>query len=107
MFDAVISELVDPPLDLFFGMAGLLLQASKQFIFFPFFIEEVVVGQVGLLLFDFSFDLVPVAFYFQAGAAVGCGLHNSGFIAWRAKAGPGVVRAVRWRRVSGGNRSNS
>jgi hypothetical protein len=94
----VISELVDPPLDLFFGMAGLLLQASKQFIFFPFFIEEVVVGQ---------FDLVPVAFYFQAGAAVGCGLHNSGFIAWRAKAGPGVVRAVRWRRVSGGNRSNS
>ena len=66
-----ISELVDPTLDLLFGVARLLLQASKQFVFFPIFIKKVVVGQVGVLLFDFSFKLVPVAFYLQAGAAVG------------------------------------
>ena len=65
-----LLELVDPPLDLFFCMAGLLLKASEQFVFLPFFIEEIVVVQVGELLFDLAFHLIPIAFYFQPGAAV-------------------------------------
>jgi hypothetical protein len=65
-----LSELVDPPLDLFFCMAGLPLEPSVQLIFLPFFIEEIVIGQVSELLFDLTFHLIPIAFYFQPGAAV-------------------------------------
>lgn len=65
-----LLKLVDPPLDLFFCMAGLFLEPSVQFIFFPFFVEEIVVGQIGVLLFHLAFHFIPIAFYFQAGAAV-------------------------------------
>jgi hypothetical protein len=39
--------------------AGTLLQAPEQLIFLAFDESEIVIGQIGVFLFQFAFDFVP------------------------------------------------
>jgi hypothetical protein len=46
---------IDPAFQLLFGFSGFLLEATEQLILFAFFVEEVVVGEIGILLLDLAF----------------------------------------------------
>jgi len=48
-------KFVDPFFDLFFRLTGLLLQTAKQFIFFAFFVQQIIIGQISILLLDLAF----------------------------------------------------
>lgn len=50
--------------NLLFGLAKLLLQAAEELVFLAFFVGEVVVIQLTVLLFGFTFQLVPITLDF-------------------------------------------
>ena len=52
-------------LDLFLRLAGALLNAAQQFLLLPPVELQVVVRQVGVFLFEFAFDDVPVTLQFE------------------------------------------
>ncbi len=60
-----ILGLFDGVFDGFAGLAGAALDAADEFVHFAVCVLEVVVGEVGPLLFEFAFDDVPVAFDFE------------------------------------------
>jgi hypothetical protein len=49
----------------FTGFSGALLDAAQQFVLFAFEVLEVIVGEIGPLLFEGAFDDVPVTFDFE------------------------------------------
>jgi hypothetical protein len=53
---------LDPFDHLIFGFPDLFLKSSDKLIVFSFFICEIIVGQLTLLLLNFTLKLVPVAF---------------------------------------------
>jgi hypothetical protein len=56
----------------FFRLAGALLDPADQFVFLTFLVAKVIVGQLGVLLFEFPFGDVPVTFDFEF-------IHNTPF----------------------------
>jgi hypothetical protein len=58
----VLEAVVDEPVDGFLGVARALLDAPNQFVFLPFLIAEIVIGQLTVLLFEFAFGDIPIAF---------------------------------------------
>jgi hypothetical protein len=58
---STLEALVDELLHSFLGIPGALLNASNQFVFTAFFVAQVVVGQLCVLLFQFSFGDIPIA----------------------------------------------
>lgn len=48
--------------DFVFCLAGFLLYPTPHFVFFTFFVCQIVVCQVTVCLFDFAFELVPRSF---------------------------------------------
>jgi hypothetical protein len=61
-------------MEFFFGLAEFDLDFSQHFIFLAFIKHQIIVGQNGKLLLQFTFDLVPIALDFC------CGSHNSSCI---------------------------
>ena len=60
-----VLGLLDGVFDGFAGLAGAALDAADEFVHLAVGVLEVVVGEVGPLLFEFAFDDVPVAFDFE------------------------------------------
>jgi len=60
-----VLGLFDSVFDGFAGLAGAALDAADKFVHFAVGVLEIVVSEVGPLLFEFAFDDVPVAFDFE------------------------------------------
>lgn len=60
--NAVLVDFRQLSLDLFLGLAVLLLQNADTFLVFSLHFLDVVIGQVRPFLSQFAFELVPVAF---------------------------------------------
>ena len=60
-----VLGILDGVFDGFAGLAGAALDAADEFVHLAVGVLEVVVGEVGPLLFEFAFDDVPVAFDFE------------------------------------------
>jgi hypothetical protein len=56
--EARVNEL----LHRFLGVPGALLNAPDQFVFTALLVAKVVIGQLRVLLFELSFDDIPIAF---------------------------------------------
>jgi hypothetical protein len=54
-----------------FGLAELPLEAAEDFFVFAFGEEQIVIGELGVLLLEFAFDFVPGAVEFELGHGVG------------------------------------
>jgi len=55
-------EILDLLPQIFLGFTEFLLKSPQQFIVFPFGKREVVIGQLGVFLLQFTFRFVPTAF---------------------------------------------
>ena len=92
----IALQFVDPFLNLLFRFAGMLLKPAIQLIFLSFFIQQIIIRQIGVLLFDLTFCFIPVAFQLQARTTgIRFVLHNYCFSVnngyRNAKAGPPAV----------------
>jgi hypothetical protein len=58
---SVLEALVYELLHRFLGVSGALLDSSHQLVFTAFLVSKVVVGELGVLLFEFSLGNVPIA----------------------------------------------
>lgn len=57
------SETADVIPDILLRLTGSFLNAADDFLFFSFFEQEIIIGELSVFLFEAAFDLVPGAFH--------------------------------------------
>ena len=58
----VLEPLISPALHLFFAVPVALLQPALKLIVTSFDLEQIIIGELAPLSFEFSFELLPLSF---------------------------------------------
>ena len=64
-------EFGDGVAQFFLGFAELLLEAAEDFFIFAFREEQIIIGELGILLLELAFDFMPGAVEFELGQGGG------------------------------------